>query len=180
MTKTAVLIAAVLTVAAGGAKAQTNPAPGQRPFDLVTGIVFSCGSATGFAWTGEACNRLSAEFRKRAEANKMPFVEVPITADFSRRKRDTVNGFNEDKAVRVFWNFVESTSTKGRINTGLSANRIWEPTPKDIPNVAPGQRIPLNFYLQSVQFDPGVTLSQPEPYLRQIADSFFEVGEAKN
>jgi hypothetical protein len=35
-------------------------APSQRPFDAVTGIVFSCGSATGFAWTGEACNKLSA------------------------------------------------------------------------------------------------------------------------
>jgi hypothetical protein len=155
-------------------------APSQRPFDAVTGIVFSCGSATGFAWTGEACNRLSAEFKKRGEAAKLPFVEVLITADFKTKKRDTVNGFNEDKAVRVFWNFVEDKSVKGRISGGLSANRIWEPTAKDIPNVAPGQRIPLNFYLQSVQFEPGVTAKQAEPYLTTITDAFFQVGEGKN
>lgn len=173
-------IATMMALAAGPAHAQTNPPPGQRPFELVTGIVFTCSGATGFAWTGEACNRLSAEFKKRAEANKLPFVEVPITADFNRGKRGTVNGFNEDKAARVFWNFVESKEVKGRISVGLSANRVWEPTPKDIPNVAPGQRIPLNFYLQSVLFDPGVTLPQAEPYLTQISDNFFKFGEAKN
>jgi hypothetical protein len=179
MTKLATTIAAVFVLAACEANAQTSPAPGQRPFDLVSGIVFTCGSATGFAWTGEACNRLSAEFKKRAEANKLPFVEVLITADFKTRKRDTVNGFDEDKAVRVFWNFVESKEVKGRINATLAANRIWEPTAKDIANVAPGQRIPLNFYVQSVLYDPGVTLSQAEPYMAQITDSFFKVGEGK-
>jgi hypothetical protein len=179
MTKLATAIAAVLVLTVCRAIAQTSPAPGQRPFDLVSGIVFTCGSATGFAWTGEACNKLSAEFKKRAEVNKLPFAEVLITADFKTKKRDTVNGFNEDKAVRVFWNFVESKEVKGRINAGLSANRIWEPTAKDIPNVAPGQRIPVNFYLQSLQYDPGVTLAQAEPYLTQMTDSFFKFGEAK-
>jgi hypothetical protein len=28
----------------------------------------------------------------------------------------------------------------------LTAIRIWEPTAKEIPNAAPGQRLPLNFY----------------------------------
>jgi hypothetical protein len=54
---------------------------------------------------------------------------------------------------------------------------VWEPTAKDIPNVAPGQRIPMNFYAQSVTFDPGTTLSQAEPYLRDITKTFFEVGD---
>jgi hypothetical protein len=180
MTKTAASIATMLMFMGGDAHAQTNPAPGQRPFDLVTGIVFTCSPATGFPWTGEACSRLSAEFRKRAATNKLPFIEVPITADFKTKKRDTVNGVDEDKAVRVFWNFTESTGVKGRINAGLSANRVWEPTPKDIPNVAPGQRFPVNFYLQSVLYDPGVTLSQAEPALKQLTDNFFTTGETKN
>jgi hypothetical protein len=179
MAKLTTALAAVLALMACKASAQTSPAPGQRPFDLVSGIVFACGSATGFAWTGEACNSLSAEFKKRAEANKLPFTEVLITADFKTKKRDTVNGFNEDKAVRVFWNFVESKEVKGRISAGLSANRIWEPMPKDIPNVAPGQRIPVNFYLQSVLFDPGAMPAQAEPYLTQMTNNFFKYGEAK-
>jgi hypothetical protein len=180
MTKIAVLFAAVLTLTASGVNAQMNPAPGQRPFDLVTGIVFTCSPATGFPWTGEACGRLLADFKKRAETSKLPFIEVPITADFKTKKRDTVNGFDEDKAVRVFWNFTESAGAKGRISANLSASHVWEPTPKDIPNVAPGQRFPVNFYLQAVLYDPGVTLSQAEPALKQLTENFFTTGETKN
>lgn len=158
--------------------AQAQNAPPKRPFDLVTGIVFTCASATGFAWTGEACGKLAADFKKRAEALKLPFVEVLITADFSRKKRDTVNGFDEDKAVRVFWNFTAS-EPKGSVRAALSANRIWEPTPQEVRNVAPGQRIAMNFYTQSVLLDPGATGAQAEPYLKQITDSFFKVGEGR-
>jgi hypothetical protein len=176
--KRVALAAVVSLVAIAPARAQMNPAPGQRMFDLVTGIVFACGSATGFAWTGDACGVLAGEFRKRATAAKLPFVEVPITADFSRRPLETVDGFARDKAVRVFWNFTESRTTKGRISAALSSNRIYEP--KEVPNAAPGQRIPLNFFAQSAQFEPGVTLKQAQPYLTAITDTFFEVGEMKN
>lgn len=154
---------------------QTKP----RPFDRVTGIVFTCGSATGFAWTGQACGALSAEFKKRAAASKLPFVEVPITADFSRKKRDTVDGFDQDKAVRVFWNFVESKGAKGQISAGLSSNIIYEPTTKDHPNIAPGQRISMNFYAQSVLFDPGATYAKTESFLNMITANFFQLGEGK-
>ena len=171
------LAALALCLAPQIATAQT-PAP-QRPFDRVTGIVFTCGAATGFAWTGDACNQLSAEFRKRAAAAKLPFAEVPITADFRTRKRDTVDGFNQDKAVRVFWNFTESTGTKGQISAGLSSNIVYEPTKQDNPNIVPGQRIPMNFYAQSVLFDPGVSLSQADEYLNQITGTFFTLGEGK-
>lgn len=150
-----------------------------RPFDRVTGIVFACGSATGFAWTGEACGKLSAEFKKRAAASNLPFEEVPITADFRREKRATAGGFDQDKAVRVFWNFVESKSTKGQISAGLSSNFIYEPTARDNPNIVPGQRIPVNFYAQSVLFDPGVTYAKAESYLTMITDNFFKVGDGK-
>jgi hypothetical protein len=167
-----------LIAAATPGRAQMNPAPGQRMFDLVSGIVFTCGSATGFAWTGEACDTLAGEFKKRAAAAKLPFAEVPITADFRTRRFETVDGFARDKAVRVFWNFTESTGTKGRISAALSSSRIYEP--KDISNAAPGQRIPLNFYAQSAQFEPGVTLKQARPYLQTITDTFFEVGAMKN
>ena len=161
-----------------GGPAEAQNAPPKRPFDLVTGIVFTCASATGFAWTGAACGKLAADFKKRAEALKLPFVEVLITADFSRKKRDTVNGFNEDKAVRVFWNFTAS-GPKGGVRAALAANRIWEPTPQEVRNVAPGQRIAMNFYTQSVLLDPGATGAQAEPYLKQITDNFFKVGEGR-
>ena len=176
--RTVFAIAAALTLMTGAASAQTSAAPKPRPFDAVTGIVFACSQANGFAWTAEACNRLGADFKKRAEALKLPFSHVIITADFSREKRATVNGFDEDRAVRVFWNFKEMDAEK-RIQAGLSSNRVWQPTPKDIPNAAPGQRIPLNFYAQSAIFVPGTTLSVAEPILKQLSDNFFEIGEGK-
>lgn len=148
-----------------------------RPFDKVTGIVFACGSATGFAWTGEACGKLSAEFKKRAATANLPFVEVPITADFRRERRATGSGFDQDKAVRVFWNFVKSKSTKGQVSASLSSNVIYEPTTRDNPNIVPGQRIPMNFYAQSVLFDPGVTYTAAQTYLTMITDNFFKIGE---
>lgn len=173
----AVAMTIALLSLSGAAQAQ-NAAPGKRPFDLVTGIVFTCAPATGFAWTGEACGKLAADFKKRAETLKLPFVEVVITADFSRKKRETVKGFDEDRAVRVFWNFTPG-GRPGSVRAALSANRIWEPTPQEIPNVAPGQRIPMNFYAQSALFDAGATGAQAEPYLKQITDNFFAVGEGK-
>ena len=74
-----------------------------------------------------------------AEAFRSIYAEVLITADFSTKKRETVNGFDHDKAVRVFFNFTESN---GRISASLSSTRIWEPTTKEIPGAAPGQRHP--------------------------------------
>lgn len=174
------LLTAMIALLIQGVVAQAqNAPPPKRPFDLVTGIVFTCASATGVVWTGPACGKLASEFKKRAEALNLPFVEVLITADFRVKKRETVNGFDQDRAVRVFWNFTAS-GTKGGVRAALSANRVWEPTPQEIPNVKPGQRIPLNFYIQSVLFDPGATAAQAEPYLKTITDNFFKVGEGKN
>ena len=173
-------IAMAIAAMSAPAHPQMNAAPGQRQFDLVSGILFTCASATGFAWTGEACDKLSGEFKKRAEAAKLAFVEVPITADFRTKKLETVDGFDRDKAVRVFWNFTEDADAKGVIKASLSANRIWEPTPKEIPNAAPGQRIPLNFYAQSAMSKPGIKLKDMQPYLDIITESFFKVGETRN
>jgi len=156
-----------------------EPAPGQRLFDIVSGIVFSCTSATGFAWTAEACGKLSAEFRKRAQAAKLPFVEVPITADFKTKKLETAGGFDQDKAVRVFWSFTDQTDAKGVISGALTATRIWEPTAKEIPNVAPGQRISVPFWIQAASFDRGVGYRDAAKYLQLITDSFFLVGDKK-
>ena len=178
MRKIAVAVVAMI-MGATGAHAQMQPAPGQRMFDIVSGIVFTCASATGFAWTGEACDKLSAEFRKRAEAARLPFVEVPITADFETKNMPTSGGFDQDKAVRVFWNFTDQKDAKGVIRAALSASRIWVPTAKEIPNAAPGQRIPLNFYAQSAQFDRGVKYKGAAEYLAIITDAFFMLGETR-
>ncbi len=177
--RAAVMMATFGCLCLFGAATAGAQQPKPRPFDRVTGIVFACGSATGFAWTGEACDKLSAEFRKRAAAAKLRFAEAPITADFRREKRNVVDGFDQDRAVRVFWNFVESKGTKGQISAGLSSNFIYEPTVKDNPNVAPGQRIAMNFYAQSVLFDPGATYAKAESYLSSITDTFFQLGEGK-
>lgn len=166
-------------LAAPGAHAQTAPAPGQRLFDTVSGIVFTCSGATGFQWTGEACGKLSAEFSQRAKAAGLPFEEVLITADFKQKKMPVVASFDQDKAVRVFWNFTESKQAKGNITAALSSNRVWEPTAKEVPNAVPGQRISLNFYTQSATFNPGVTYKDAEKYLKTITDSFFKVGETR-
>ena len=164
-------------LAAHMAAAQAQPSP--RPFDRVSGILIACAPATGFAWTATMCDRLTAEMRKRAEPLKLKLAIVPLTADISRKKFDMIEGFDGDKAVRVRWTFEESKSTKGQISAGLSSNFIYEPTTKDHPNIAPGQRIPMNFYAQSVLFDPGVSLSQAEPFLMGVLDSFFKVGDRK-
>ena len=164
---------------ASGAHAQMEPAPGQRTFDIVSGIVFSCGSATGFAWTVEACGKLSAEFRKRAEVAKLPFVEVPVTADFATRKMETSGGFDQDRAVRAFWSFSDQPDAKGVIRAALSATRIWEPTAKDIPNAVPGQRLPLNFWAQSVLLPRGAGYKDAAEYLEIITNSFFKIGESR-
>jgi hypothetical protein len=168
-----------MLLGATGAQAQMEPAPGQRLFDIVSGIVFSCTSATGFAWTAEACGKLSAEFRKRAEAAKLAFVEVPITADFKTKKLETSAGFDQDKAVRVFWSFTDQSDAKGVISGALTATRIWEPTAKEIPNAAPGQRLPLNFWVQSALFPRGTGYKDAAEYLGIITDSFFKVGESR-
>ena len=164
---------------ATGAHAQMEPAPGQRMFDIVSGIVFSCSSATGFAWTVEACGKLSAEFRKRAETAKLPFVEVPITADFPTKKMEKSGGFDQDRAVRAFWSFSDQADAKGVIRATLSATRIWEPTAKEIPNAVPGQRLPLNFWVQSAQFPRGARYKDAAEYLEIITDSFFKIGESR-
>jgi hypothetical protein len=164
---------------ATGAPAQMEPAVGQRGFDLVTGIVFYCGSATGFKWTIEACEKITADFKKRAAAAKMPFVEVDITADFSTKKLPTVDGFDQDKAVRALWYFVEDAQHKGMIKGELSSRRVWEPTAKEIPNVVPGQRIAVPFWIQSATFNRGATYRSAKEYLDLITEGFFMIGEQR-
>ena len=168
-----------LVLGATGARAQMEPAPGQRPFEMVSGIVFYCAIAPGFAWTREACEKLTVEFSKRAEALKLPFAEVPITADFSTRKMPTVGGFDQDKAVRVFWYFADQKDFPGMVRGTLSSTRIWEPTAKEIPNVAPGQRISVPFWIQAASFNRGVGYRDAAKYLQLITDSFFLVGDKK-
>ena len=175
----AATVSAVLAALAGLAPGSIASAQQkQRPFDRVSGVLFACAPATGFVWTGHACEGLTAEYKKRAEAAKLPFAVVPITADISRKDFGSMNGFNADKAVRVRLIFKESASTKGRIHASLSSSFIYEPTTRDHPNVAPGQRIPMNFYSQEVQFEPGVTLSQAQKYLDMLTGFFFNFGEA--
>lgn len=161
-----------------GTQAQMQPAPGQRMFDIVSGIVFTCASATGFAWTGEACDKLAAEFRKRAEAARLPFVEVPITADFVTKRMVKAGEFDQDKAVRVFWNF--TAADKGLVRGALSSYRIWEPTDKEVPNAVPGQRIPQTFWAQSAVFERGTTYGKAAEYLAIITNSFFIIGEKRS
>jgi hypothetical protein len=168
-----------MVLGATGARAQMQPAPGQRPFDMVSGIVFYCGMAPGYAWTLEACQKLTAEFRKRAEALKIPFAEVPISADFDTRKMPPSNGFDQDKAVRVFWFFSDQSDAPGMIRGALSSTRVWEPTAKEIPNVAPGQRISVPFWIQSASFKRGARYRDAAEGLQLITDSFFLIGDKR-
>lgn len=166
-----------LSVAIGAAGAAAAQTPQQRPFDTASGILVSCLPATGFAWTGEACQRLIAEVQRRAAAAKVRAAFIDFTPDLMRKQLGEIGGFDGDKAIRMRMSFTESTSTKGRINLALGSNTIWEPTAKDIPNVAPGQRLVRNFFITDVQFEPGVTLRQADPYLKQLLDMFFGYGD---
>ena len=171
------LVAALI----GPSNAQPTPAEPQtvRRFDLVSGILFACAPMTGAVWTTEACQWITTQFRQKAEAARVRFEEVRITADFKSAKLTTIDGFDRDKAVRVFWYFEGKDGPAGSISAILSAGVIYEPTKKDNPNIVPGQRIPINFYAQSALYDPGVAFRSAKEYIGLITDSFFESGEAK-
>lgn len=176
ISKAAIVMFSCLALAGMASAQQLPQQPKPRPFEKVTGVVFTCAGTTGFAWSKEACFKMSDAFRKRAAASKLPFAEVIIAADFSGRKRDIVDGFDQDKSVRVFWNFIEKN---GQVTAALTSNVIYEPTTKDHPNVVPGQRIPINFYVQQAIFPPGESFGNAESVLNQINDNFFQLGEGK-
>ena len=169
----------VAAILVGPSYAQPAEPQMVRRLDLVSGIIFTCAPMTGAAWTAEACRWITAQFRNKAEATKVRFEEVGITADFKSAKLPTIDGFARDKAVRAFWYFEGKDGPKGSISAILSAGVIYEPTKKDNPNIVPGQRIPINFYAQSALYDPGVTFGSAKEYLDLITQSFFESGEAR-
>jgi len=177
------LLAGCFIAAAFITPSHSQPKPTEpqmvRRFDLVSGILFTCAPMTGAAWTAEACQWITADFRNKAEAAKVRFEEVRITADFKSAKLPTIDGFIRDKAARVFWYFEGDDGPTGVIRASLSAGVIYEPTKKDNPNIVPGQRIPINFYAQSALYDPGATFRSAKEYLDLITASFFQSGEAK-
>lgn len=168
---------ALAVVAVGCGEASAQDSPPKRRFDATGGIVFTCSPATGIAWTGKACSELSSDFKKRAQAAGLNFTEVMITADFKTKRFPVSDAFNQDRAVRVFWFMHAASGPSGPMSAKLMSNVVFEPTSADIPNVVPGQRIPINFYTQSVSLDPGATHADARPYLKQITDAFFQSGE---
>jgi hypothetical protein len=164
------------------AAAQTPPK--QRPFDRIPGILVACAPAPGVAWTEQGCAYLIAESKKRAAMAKVPIAAVESTPYFSNQKLGTIDSFDGDKAIRMYWICKESKDKKGQVSVELASKVIYEPSAKDFPNqpniqVAPGQRIPANFFTMQVTFDPGVKLRDAQSSLNVILDSFFEVGEGK-
>jgi hypothetical protein len=168
---------ALALLAIGSLEASAQGDPPKRRFDLTSGIVFTCSPATGIAWTGKACDELTSEFRKRAELAGLKFTNVLITADFKTKRFPVAGGFDQDKAIRVFWFMHAPSGPDGTMSAKLMSNVVFEPTPAEIPNVVPGQRIPINFYTQSVTLDAGARHSDAQPYLKQITDAFFKSGE---
>jgi hypothetical protein len=168
-----------LSLAIAGVFAAPAQTPPHRPFDTASGILVSCLPIDRVEWTAAACQRLIAEVQRRGTATKVPVAAIDYAADLMRRKFDGAGAFDLDKAIRMRLSFAASTAVIGRINLALGANTIWEPTAKDIPNVAPGQRLVRNFYIIDLQFEPGVKLRDAEPYLAKLLDGFFAYGDSK-
>lgn len=75
--------------------------------------------------------------------------------------------------------FADEKDAPGMIKGALSATRVWEPTSKEIPNVAPGHRISVPFWVQSAVFKRGARYRDAAEYLQLITDSFFLIGDKK-
>src|SRR5215470_8095934 len=149
----------------GGAVAETSSAPpNKRLFDRFPGIVVACQPAPSVRWTVDACPFLMDEMKRRAAQSKLPV---------------SVQGYTSDKAIRVGLVFKESSSVKGRVELSIASYWVWEPTAKEIPNVAPGQRLPQIFYIGGIQFEPEATLKAAERYFKVELDTFFNLGEGK-
>jgi hypothetical protein len=139
---------ALLTALTSGALAETSPAaPSKRLFDRFPGIVVACQPAPSVRWTVDACPYLIDEMKRRAALSKLPVSVQGYTSDIARKQFGEMDGFNGDKAIRVGLAFKESQSVKGRVELSIASHWVWEPTAKEIPNVAPGQRLPQIFYI---------------------------------
>ena len=81
--------------------------------------------------------------------------------------------------MRVFWFFTDQSDASGVIRGALSSTRIWEPTEKEVPGAAPGQRIPLPFWEPSALFVRGARCRDAAEYLQLITDLFFLIGDKR-
>jgi hypothetical protein len=151
----------------------------KRLFDRFPGIIVACQPAPSVRWTLDACPYLIDEMKRRAALSKLPVSIQGYTSDMARKQFGEMDGFNGDKAIRVGLVFKESSSVKGRVELSIASYWVWEPTAKEIPNVAPGQRLPQIFYVGSIQFEPAATLKTAESYFKVELDTFFNLGEGK-
>ena len=171
---------ALLLALTCGALAETSPAaPNKRLFDRFPGIIVACQPAPSVRWTVVACPYLIDEMKRRAALSKLPVSVQGYTSDIARKQFGEMDGFNGDKAIRAGLVFKESSSVKGRVELSIASYWVWEPTAKEIPNVAPGQRLPQIFYIGGIQFEPEATLKAAERYFKVELDTFFNLGEGK-
>jgi hypothetical protein len=168
---TAVLLCLVQTAAA-----QSAPNVARRPFDGVSGILIACRPAPGYRWTEEACAHAIAEARQRAALSKMPIAVVDSAPDLSNRRFGQIGGFDGDRAVRVHLTFKPPQGGVKRLVFSFASAVVVEPKGS---NVAPGQRLPVNFVSQGIDFEPDITSAAADPAIGQVLDLFFQYGEGR-
>lgn len=161
---------------AQGASAQLFPEPVKRPFDRVSGMLIVCRAVPAYAWTDAACTRMIVEARRRAALNKLPIASVDSLPDFPRHRFGSIEGIDGDKAVRVSFVFKAPKGHAWRLSLSLESYFIFVPSG---PNVAPGQRLPMNFYAQGVDFLPGVSESAARPAINQLLKFLLSYGDGK-
>jgi hypothetical protein len=166
----------MLLLPAQTAMAQSAPNAARRPFDGVSGILIACRPAPGYRWTEEACAHAIADARQRAARSKMPLAVIDSTPDLSIRRFGQTDGFDGDRAVRVHLTFKPPQGGVRRLVFSFASAIVVEPKG---PTVAPGQRLPVNFVSQGIDFEPGITSAAADPAIAQVLELFFQYGDGK-
>ena len=170
------VLAAVGLVQSGGAQPSASP-PSKRPFDAFPGIIVSCAPTPAISWTVDACADVLADVQRRARVLNMPtFV---WSAEAAASYGGNVPPFDGDKALRLGLGFALAGDKQNQIRMTLASSYLWQPTEKEVPNAVPGQRIPMNFRVQSAITNQGGTRADIMRASKALLDNFFLYGEAK-
>jgi hypothetical protein len=108
-------------------------------------------------WTGEACDYLAGEAKRRGEQEKLL-----VSKDNEREPKEfcDAHGLKTEEVLWLVMKFEESDKEKGRIEFTLNANSAL-------------------LYLQGASFDPGVSFAKAKPTLDKMLGWFFNFAEGK-
>ncbi len=151
--------------------------PSKRPFDAFPGIIVSCAPTPAITWTVEACAEVLADVQRRARALGMP--TYIWSAEAAATHGGNAPPFDADRALKLGLGFALAGDKQNRIRMTLNSSYLWQPTEKEVPNAVPGQRIPMNFRVQSAITNERGTRRDIMQAAKALLDNFFQYGEGR-